>query len=76
MVGSSYNWFSPTHTEVRQYENVVSSVSAPPVNELAPEDDSSANVQELLKREHTLCIALEDYDNRSDPQKLTLKVCV
>jgi len=62
--------------EACQYENVAPSASSPDINQLAQEDDSGDNVQELLKKEHTLCTALEDYDNRSDPQKLTLKVCM
>ena len=52
------------------------STSSPAIHKLSHEDDPSDNVQELLKEEHTLCTALEDYDNRSDPQKLSLKVCV
>jgi len=70
------SFIPPPTTEACQYENVAPSASSPDINQLAQEDDSGDNVQELLKKEHTLCVALEDYDNRSDPQKLTLKVCM
>ena len=71
-----------THTclpDTPKYENVVfaedlpTAVSSPDIPGMMREDDQMLDLQ---NQEHTLCRAVEDHTNFSDPEMLTFKVSV